>query len=65
MAMRQLTMLDALNGWWINRLKIATYNSDIFKINVSNNNLSKNVSKKMQISMWIWSKVRDNSVYKC
>ena len=49
MAIRHLMMLAALNGWWINRLKIATYNTDIFKINVDNNKLIKNLSKKMQI----------------
>ena len=49
MAMRHLTMLVALNGRWINRLKIAPYNTDIFKINGINNKLIKNLSKKMQI----------------
>lgn len=49
MAMRHLTMLVALNGWWINRLKIETYNTDIFKTNGTNNKLIKNLSKKMQI----------------
>ena len=49
MAMRHLTMLVALNGWWIYRLKIAPYNTDIFKINGINNKLIKNLSKKMQI----------------
>ena len=49
MAMRHLTMLVALNGWWINRLKIETYNTDIFKTNGINNKLIKNLSKKMQI----------------
>ena len=49
MAMRHLTMVVALNGWWINRLKIAPYNTDIFKINGINNKLIKNLSKKMQI----------------
>ena len=62
MAMRHPTMLVALNGWWINRLKIAPYNTDIFKINGINNKLIKNLSKKMQIfyanmikSMWQFS----------
>ena len=32
-----------------NRLKIATYNTDIFKTNGINNKLIKNLSKKMQI----------------
>lgn len=49
MALRHLTMLVALNGWWIYRLKIAPYNTDIFKINGINNKLIKNLSKKMQI----------------
>ena len=49
MAMRHLTMLVALNGWWINRLKIETYNTDIFKTNGINNKLIKNLSNKMQI----------------
>ena len=49
MAMRHLTMLVALNGWWIYRLKIAPYNTDIFKINGVNNKLIKNLSKKMRI----------------
>ena len=49
MAMRHLTMLVALNGWWNNRLKIETYNTDIFKTNGINNKLIKNLSKKMQI----------------
>ena len=49
MAMRHLTMLVALNGWWINRLKIETYNTDIFKTNGINNKLIKNLSKEMQI----------------
>lgn len=49
MAMRHLTMLVALNGWWINRLKIETYNTDIFKTNGINNKLIENLSKKMQI----------------
>lgn len=49
MAMRHLTMLVALNGWWINRLKIETYNTDIFKTNGINNKLIKSLSKKMQI----------------
>ena len=49
MAMRHLTMLIALNGWWIYRLKIAPYNTDIFKINGINNKLIKNLSKKIQI----------------
>ena len=65
MAMRHLTMLVALNGWWINRLKIAPYNTDIFKINGINNKLIKIYLKKFKFSMRIWSKVRDNSVYKC
>lgn len=39
MATRHLTMLVALNGWWINRLKIETYNTDIFKTNGINNKI--------------------------
>ena len=64
MAMRHLTMLVALNGWWINRLKIETYNTDIFKTNGINNKLIKNLSKKCKFSMQIWSKLCDNSFYK-